>query len=92
MYDNLGYLESVTDNQNRTVSEQHHSTPPINDTFDEIVEVSFSHKENTITLAEWAHEKTYKLNIPKGNYRLRYSIKNMEKEYTENDDYTSFKR
>jgi len=53
------------------------------------VEVSFSHKENTITLAEWAHEKTYKLNIPKGNYRLRYSIKNMEKEYTENDDYTS---
>ncbi len=60
--------------------------PPIGESYEEIVEVSFVCGDKPVFLCEWAHEKTYELALPKGIYRVRYCIKGMDKNDTDADD------
>ena len=62
--------------------------PDIDDTFDEIVEVSLEVSEPTM-LCEWAHEETHDLDIPHGTYRVRYSLTGMDNEHDDDTDYES---
>ncbi len=55
--------------------------PLIDNFFEEIVEVPFEKSEQDIFLCEWAHEETYLLEIPAGQYRVRYNIKGFDLDY-----------
>lgn len=64
-----------------------YDTPPnIDDSFDEIVEVSVVRGEKPLLLSEWAWEESHELQLPKGNYRLRYCIAGMDKEYDDESE------
>jgi len=60
--------------------------PEIDDSFDEIVEVSLEISEPTM-LCEWAHEETHDLDLPNGVYRVRYSLTCMDDEHNEDTNY-----
>ncbi len=51
--------------------------PPVDDTWEEIVECSFTHNASTLVLREWAAEAEYQLSIQPGTYRVRYCAKCM---------------
>jgi hypothetical protein len=65
------------------------SEPAINTAWDEIVEVSFHHDEPTLELVEWAGEATYRLELPAGEYRVRYGAKGMIHDDEDVDDQKS---
>ncbi|MGH1461113.1 MAG: hypothetical protein ACRBB6_03665 [Neptuniibacter sp.] len=55
--------------------------PLLDDNFDEVVEVSFKRGAENILLCEWAHEEEHPLDIPEGEYRVRYNIKGFDLDY-----------
>ena len=59
----------------------HDSSPEVNDSFEEIVEVSIIRAEHKLHLCEWGWVNTHELDIPAGTYRLRYSIDGFENDY-----------
>lgn len=67
--------------------ELNNEEPSIDNSFDEIVEVSFVKGEQDIFLCEWAHEEMHQLEIPVGQYRVRYNIKGFDLDY----DYENMK-
>ena len=68
--------------------ELHDSIPTMDETFEEVVEVSFQAGEKPISLCEWAHETTHRLKIPQADYRVRYSAHGMdlENEYEDEEE------
>lgn len=68
------------------------SRPRQDDSYQEIVEVSLNVGTSPIFLAEWGSERAQQLELPEGNYRLRYSIDGMNIDYDDeaqesNDEY-----
>ena len=51
--------------------------PPLDDSWEEIVECSFIHSASTLILREWAAEAECQLGIQPGTYRVRYCAKCM---------------
>jgi hypothetical protein len=51
--------------------------PPVDDSWEEIVECSFTHSASSLFLREWAAEAEYKLDLAPGTYRVRYCAKSM---------------
>ena len=51
--------------------------PPADDSWEEVVECSFTHGASSLFLREWAAEAEYKLDLPRGTYRVRYCAKSM---------------
>jgi len=60
--------------------------PIIDNNNEDIVEVSFQVGEYPVSLCEWAHEETHRLELAKGSYRLRYIINGMDKDHEDSDD------
>ena len=84
-----GKLFFVVGIQDGTISiavELHQSKPPVDDSFDEIVEVSFQRGNTPVSLCEWGNEGTHKLDLPPGSYRVRYYIDGMDKDYENDED------
>jgi len=61
--------------------ELHEHEPCIDNTFDEIIEVFFLKSKEDVFLCEWAHEETHLLEIPAGQYKVRYNIKGFDLDY-----------
>lgn len=83
-----GKLFFVTGIQNGVISldcELHEQEPEVNDEYQEIVEVSLVVGDEPISLCEWAHEETHKLNLSSGNYRVRYLIQGFDKDYDDEE-------
>lgn len=57
--------------------ELHESEPGNFDDWDEVVEVPFS-VSGRVNLEQWAREAVYPLQLPEGQYRARYSAKDMD--------------
>lgn len=63
--------------------------PKIHREYKDIVEVSFRCGQDPVFLCHWGHEIEYHLNIPSGDYRVRYCINDIDMEYdpsTEDED------
>ena len=85
-----GKLFFVTGIQDGVASidvELHVDKPAIDESFSEIVEVSFHRGKKPVSLCEWGHEQTHHLELPEGHYRVRYCIDGMDKDYEQNGDY-----
>lgn len=63
------------------------SEPEIDETYEEIVEVPFSRGTNEVALCEWGGGETYELEIPQGEYIVRYSILGMGLDYGDDSDW-----
>jgi hypothetical protein len=57
--------------------ELHRQEPPLDDRWEEAVEVSFTADGNGLGLAEWGGGGWYSLDIPDGDYRVRYWARGM---------------
>ncbi|WP_050762916.1 hypothetical protein [Reinekea blandensis] len=68
--------------------EQHEQAPELDSSYDDIVEVSFTNQIASLALCQWAHEATFPLNLPEGQYRLRYCVQGMDNEYGDEDDWS----
>lgn len=55
----------------------HDTEPPVDTSWDEVVEVSFAHMKDRLALVEWGSEDGHELQIPPGTYRVRYSARSM---------------
>lgn len=64
----------------------HSSTPPLMEDFEDVVECSLRIPATQVGLCSWAHEEAHKLDLPSGDYRVRYSIAGMDKDYAEDDE------
>jgi hypothetical protein len=62
-------------------------TPEVARGYDDVVEVSFNNLIDSIALCQWGYEKTFSLDLPKGNYRVRYSVAALGKEHSDGDDW-----
>lgn len=51
--------------------------PGLDDSWEEVVEVSFVVADDTAALVEWAGTDTHPLALPPGTYRARYQARNM---------------
>lgn len=67
--------------------ELHDKAPEVDDSHEDIVECYLTAKDDELHLCEWAQEEAYKLNLPKDNYAVRYSIKGMDLDYGDDDDW-----
>lgn len=66
--------------------EMHDNYPAVDQSYEDIVEVSFTRASEPLHLSQWAWEVTHKLGIPLGQYRLRYLIDGGDLDYEETDD------
>ncbi len=85
-----GKLFFVTGIQNGTASikiELYPSEPSVDQIYDEIVEVSYKRGKTSVALCEWACEETYPLELPEGDYRVRYCIVAMGNDYDDDGDW-----
>lgn len=55
----------------------HDTKPPVDESWEEVVEVPFVHRENELLLKEWGSDDGYELFIPPGTYRVRYCARTM---------------
>ncbi|MCB1589356.1 MAG: hypothetical protein KDI56_10685 [Xanthomonadales bacterium] len=61
------------------------SRPEVDKRYDKIVEASFERPDEPVFLCQWAHEVVYPLDLPPGEYRVRYCVKGLGLEYGEDD-------
>jgi hypothetical protein len=52
--------------------------PGIDESWDEIVEVSFRTPDGAMSLLEWARDEGYTMTVAPGSYRARYYARNMQ--------------
>ncbi len=58
--------------------ERAESEPPVDPSWEEVVECSFKHRQESLLLREWwVAEAGYPLSLPVGTYRARYCAKSM---------------
>ena len=87
-----GGLFLVTGIQNgiaQVIVELLESAPPLDSSFQDIVEASFEAPQAQLLLCEWAHENTHQLDLPPGSYRVRYGVLGMDRDYGDDDDWES---
>jgi hypothetical protein len=58
--------------------ERHEGPPPVDDGWEEIVEVSFTPETDDVTLMQWAGEATWRLDLDRVDYRVRYCASGMQ--------------
>ncbi|RZU52679.1 hypothetical protein EV385_4558 [Krasilnikovia cinnamomea] len=58
-------------------AELHGSEPPVEDSWEDVVEVSFTATTDQVMVQEWDGD-TYPLNLPSGQYRVRYCVRGMD--------------
>ncbi|GAA3290591.1 hypothetical protein Dvina_19305 [Dactylosporangium vinaceum] len=58
--------------------ERHDIQPPIDDVWEDIVEVSFHPETSTAQLMQWAAEERWPLNLEQQHYRVRYNAHGMD--------------
>ncbi len=58
--------------------ESHDHTPPIDDSWEEIVEVSFTPRYGPVALVQWAGEAAWPLDLEPVSYRVRYCARGMD--------------
>lgn len=67
--------------------ELYSSQPPLDESFEEIVEIFFQRGMDFVSLCEWACEETHKFELPAGDYRVRYCIDGMDKEHVDDENW-----
>lgn len=75
-----GSLFLVTGLRNGPVEitvERHPTAPTVDDSWEEVVEVSFTAVSNEVAVREWDGER-YDLALPAGDYRVRYCARGMQ--------------
>lgn len=85
-----GKLFFVTGIQNGTIAVQidlHETEPAIEHSYEEVVEVSFTRGQASVSLLEWGESEGPDLGLQLGYYRVRYCIDGMEKDYDEDGDW-----
>ncbi len=58
--------------------ERHDHEPPMDDTYEEIIEVSYRPKSAEVALVEWSAQVTHPLVLQAIDYRVRYSARGMD--------------
>lgn len=79
-----GHVFFVTGIQNGTISvdvQLCEACPELDESYEEITEVSLTVNTLPVFLSEWGSEETHQLDLAEGSYRLRYSIDGMNKDY-----------
>ncbi len=61
--------------------------PELDQSFEEIVEVSFTRGNKSISLCEMWCEQAHTLDLPKGDFRVRYSVSGMDNERDDESDW-----
>ncbi len=85
----LFFVAGPRDGAAKVTIELHASEPELSHACQDIVECGFSAISDDLHLCEWANEETYPLNLPCGDYVVRYSIKELDRDYGEDDDWDS---
>ncbi len=62
------------------------SEPPRDDAWEEVVECAFSHGRGQIFLSEWAGTRDVPLDLPHGDYRVRYAARGMLADWLVDED------
>ncbi|MGH1428834.1 MAG: hypothetical protein ACRBEE_12895 [Arenicella sp.] len=83
----LFFIVGPQDGMAKVTIELHDVEPDLLEGFDDIVECSFKPTNDDLHLCEWSHEETHLLNLPAGEYVVRYSAKNLAKDYGDDDDW-----
>jgi hypothetical protein len=65
--------------------ERHSSEPPVSDEWEDIVEVSFSPTTGRVGFHGLDAEEWHKLDLPRGSYRVRYSVRGMDEQNATNE-------
>jgi len=52
--------------------------PTLDERWEEVVEVSFTPSGAGVALTQWAGERSFSLNLPKADYRVRYCARGMQ--------------
>nr|WP_086937574.1 hypothetical protein [Thaumasiovibrio occultus] len=84
-----GKLFFVTGLQNGVIDVEvalYAAEPDINEDYEEIVEVAFQCGELPVALCEWGWEEVYPLDLPKGQYGVRYCVIAMDADYDDDDE------
>ena len=68
----------------------HDSLPKLDDTYEDVVEVSFTRGERPICLSDWDNVGVNRLDIPSGSYRLRYSADGLDNDYKDSIENEKF--
>jgi hypothetical protein len=58
--------------------ESHDTAPPVDDGWEEIVEVSFTPETGEVILEQWGGEAAWPLDLPPADYRVRYCASGMD--------------
>lgn len=66
--------------------ELHEIEPILDESFDEIVEASFLRSKYPVSLCDLYGEEFHNLELPRGQYRLRYSIRGMDLDYDDDNN------
>ena len=82
----LFFVVGIQDGTISIAVELHESKPSVDNSFEEIVEVSFQRGNTPVSLCAWSNEETHKLDLSSGNYRVRYCIDGMDKDYENDED------
>ena len=83
----LFFVTGISDGIININVDLHMPEPPVDETYGEVVEVPFQRGEEPVALCEWAAEATHNLDLPAGNFRVRYCIDGMDKDYDEASDF-----
>ncbi|MBA4502707.1 hypothetical protein [Marinobacterium marinum] len=83
----LFFVAGPQDGTAKITIELHDSEPVLNSDCQNVVEGNFSALSDRLYLCEWAHENTFLLNLPCDHYIVRYSIRHMDRDYDEQDDW-----
>ena len=83
----LFFVTGIRDGVASIAVELLESPPTLDDQYDECVEVPFQNPGAQLFLCEWACEEAHPLKIPTGEYRVRYSIAAMDKDYEDDSDF-----
>lgn len=82
----LFFVTGIKDGAIDISCEYHESAPVVDNSYDEIVEASLEVGDVRLSLCEWGHENTHDLDLPKGQYRVRYLARGMDEDYDDDSD------
>ena len=83
----LFFMVGPQDGTARLRVELHDSEPHLLEDYQDIVECPFDASARELHLCEWAFEAMHPLDLPSGEYVVRYSIKNIDHDYGEECDW-----
>lgn len=83
----LFFVVGPQDGTAKVSVELHATAPELDPACQDVVECNLIAGHDDLHLCEWANEETHRLELPRGDYVVRYSISNLDRDYTDADDW-----